>query len=238
MSHTTTPEKDKASFPLEQFGDEVKLLQGMDLRAHGGLEVADSLIDQMNEYAEEFGWRTVQYSDVFIPTEEDIAPKTPSEPKGFRSEKLVEKGAAIPRRQFEGVIFSIALEKESEDLQTEAHEYITDTGLKVRICDLRGHMTANVEKAGPNPPDTLKLDRAFMQDVKFLLEKGHPKNNVTGVNNMAYTKIKRGISRAYWAYGVEDKNADDNTLTIARIADSAGKNGEARLYERVFRKQL
>jgi len=154
-------------------------------------------------------------------------------PEGYASVEILPTRARIPRQQFDGIIHSI--QGAPEVIETEVTELVTDANVTVRLCDLRPFMSNQVRKGGPaQPSEIAKLDALVLRDLKIRAETGMPRNTVTGVSKVCYTKARSNKIRAYW---MPVKVSDDPTapITFARIADCGNsERAESDVYREVF----
>lgn len=219
MADSKTLSSELPQLPLELWED----LSMFDPRSH---EFNEGL-DAANELARQGGYRLLAIEDIFPPVE--VTP-----PTGFESEVVIQNGARIRTDQFRGRIFG--LDRQSDQMSLDVHRLVSDSGVAVQYCDLRPFMSSQIRKGGPEDNQVGKLDRAFLKDLVFFAEHGHPKNTVTSVKGVNYTKLGRSKIRGYWM-GVELEDGSDSI--IARIGDSADNpKSEENLYRRLFKKQL
>lgn len=140
--------------------------------------------------------------------------------------------------QFAGVIKSLACPDDTI-IEASVTELVTDAHATIRVCDLRTDMTAKVQKGGPVDPGEIgMLDDRFYQDLKLYAETGRPRNTVTSVAGVGYSKVNGTKIRAYWM-AVTDKTGPGGMTTVARLADcSDSTSSQADLYRRVFDRKM
>lgn len=155
-------------------------------------------------------------------------------PEGFVSWRFIEKGAALPVKQFNKVIYSLA--NPADVIVADTIEGLTDAGKRVRICDLRPHMTSQVRKGGPTKPTTIRLlDKDVYKDVLQQANAGRGGKTVVTAPKIHYSTRSGTKARAYWM--LVDDNNSKRTMTVARIADCDDKVGsEKAFYRRVLRR--
>ncbi len=139
-------------------------------------------------------------------------------PPGYRSAE-VKAGyvAHLPISQFEDLVFS--LNSSHGDPEVPVQELETDTGKKIRVCDLRPLMSSTVRKSGPTAPqDIERLDEMVMRDLRRTAETGLRRNTLGSSPKVAYTKFLGTKIRAYWM-AIKDVNNQEGVPTYARLAD-------------------
>jgi hypothetical protein len=156
-------------------------------------------------------------------------------PEGFKSWRFISKGALLPEKQFYKVVYSLA--NPDELIVADTFEGVTDTGKRVRLCDLRPHMTSNVRRGGPTRPDIIRLlDKDVQRDVLLQANAGRGGKTVAVAPKIHYSTRNGTKARAYWML-VDDQNAK-GALTVARIADCDDKvDSEKNFYRRVLRRR-
>lgn len=208
-----------------EWGDELRTL---DPRSHE----FTSMVGVIGLLAEEEGKVFDPNSFLDVPSQELTPP-----PNGFLSmEVLPGYNTRIPTGQFENVVVPLSHYPEPY-IETGVTELTTDAKAVVRLCDLRPTMPSSVQKDGPTElGDRQRLDRNFYRDLKGCAETGHPKNTVTDVRRVGYTKVGDSKIRAYYMLVEDDANVE-GVPTYARLADTSGPMSQHNVYNRVFGKK-
>lgn len=153
-------------------------------------------------------------------------------PEGFVSWRRVPE-TAIRTDQFGGHLH--ALDTSKEYLSPETIEYETDQGNKIRVSDLRPHLTASMRKVGPQTErDKRYLDEHFLRDVKSHADRSQGRHNVVKGHPLTVHYSRGGDTkeRAYWVIATDDKNTD-KVPTVARIGDIGNSpRDEEKFYNR------
>jgi hypothetical protein len=200
-------------------------MQGMDPRSHRYRETRDALI----QLAVENG---IVYLDAeAVGSEEESMPLPP----GFTSREKLASKALLPGSQFANSVRILA----GKGHEVDVVEYTTDRGKSLRVCDLRLATQAALKGARPQTEaDQTRLDDAFMRDAKIFADNGTPRNNLSVVPGVFYTKVSATKLRSYWM-PVRDEGNPDGVRTIARIGDCGnGVNYETMLHRRLFANKL
>jgi len=212
----TTTQSPQETLPPELYAD----LASYDPRSHEyqeGLKVA-------NELARECGYRLLTSEDIFPPTQLEV-------PSGFKNNLLLKNGLTIPRADIEGKVHSLA--NNQPEIVMDVQRMVTDRGASILVGDLRGSMTSQTQKLGPeNAAETSKLDRTFYTDVKNFAEQNGGLYSVRAVPGVYYSKPSKTMLRAYW---IDLGGDSDGTRRIARIADARTKAEEESVYSKVLK---
>ena len=103
---------------------------------------------RMQEQAQFYTEKATSWNG-FVKPETDTA--IPAEiPKGFSKANLIKNGALIRTDSLEKTVISLNDEAHnSEFIEADVLELMTDSGELIRYCDIRDRMTSSVRKGGP-----------------------------------------------------------------------------------------
>lgn len=164
-----------------------------------------------------------------------ISSKESEVPRGFSERRIITKGAKLKSNQFEGLVHSLRESKGEYELDAEL--LVTDSGKKVLVCDMHPEMTSQVRSDGPESEKQREaLDALFLEDVKFMLETGAPKNTVTQKPKIAYTKLGGTKVRSFWMVAANGHHDAAGMPTIVRLADNRNSvQAEKDLHKRLLK---
>jgi hypothetical protein len=169
----------------------------------------------------------------------EVSDRPPLEvPRGFSDACYLAEPAIIQASEVEQKVHS--LDVKTDIIRVPIIELTSDTGRKVRVCDLRDMMKRSVVRLGPSSQvERDRLDDAFLMDVKHIADQGRPRNTVRGARGgIGYAKVPRSKLRGYFTM-VHDASSDDGRIpTVARLADCGNFDSEQVLYSLVFAKKL
>lgn len=224
-TNTITPTPDELNL-IHQWQGEIQELP------IGSLERQD-METTLHSMLGEMGLGHLDLLPVAHPSDEPITETTPESVIGFSEQYLFGQKAVVDVDQFSDIKGLQA--GNQEKLHVELTEITTDTGKKIRYCDLRPYMSKSIQKSGPESKKTqAKLDLLFKRDLKYLAETGTPRNTVTNVKGVSYTKYGGTKVRAYWM-PIHDENAPKGVITVARLADCGDSvSAEQALYNSLF----
>lgn len=150
---------------------------------------------------------------------------------GFNSVKKLPGTLCVDTKSMRERIKPLARLENS--LGLEVTEYVTDVGKRVLVADMRDLMGHKTRKLAPDEPAQKKqLDARFLYDIKILADNKRPRNTVTGVSGVGYTKPPSSTLRGYWL--IETNPDGTRDPLVIRLADCASKGDEVALYRQLF----
>ncbi len=151
-------------------------------------------------------------------------------PPGFNSVQQLAEPMRIPADVLNDRV--VPLRQHEGDIELSISEYITDLGNKVLVADLREMMSSKLRKLGPDGRGQGQLDRKYIQDIKYLGDNHHPRNTVTGISGIGYTKVPSTKLRSYYAVIANPQGGREPVMV--RLGDCGGPAQQPALYRALF----